>query len=88
MTNVMMNARRRVYHYGDCIYEEQSEKMRLYLIKSGDVELSKRVEDSRVVSPSTAAAVFPLKASSSTLQRRIVLACKTAGEWFGEVEMM
>lgn len=74
MTNVMMNARRRVYHYGDSIYEEGSDRMKLYLIRSGEIELSKKVD----------AAAYP-KASK---HQRIVLASKSAGDWFGEVEMM
>jgi len=70
-----MNIRRRTYHLDEIIYEEGSESSMLFLIKNGDVELSKKARfesNKSFLNPPT---------------ERIVIAQKTHNDCFGEVEM-
>jgi len=76
-TSIVMNIRRRIYHLDEIIYEEGSESSMLFLIKNGEIELSKKA---RFESNKSC-----LNTPKST--ERIVIAQKTHSDCFGEVEM-
>ncbi|EAR84713.2 cyclic nucleotide-binding domain protein (macronuclear) [Tetrahymena thermophila SB210] len=82
LANILMNIKKKIYNFDDIIYEEgQDSNKKLYFIKSGEVELSKRV-----VIPDDPADTPQSKQFKKN--DRVVIAQKQSKEWFGEVEIM
>ncbi|KAL4466751.1 hypothetical protein ABPG74_010348 [Tetrahymena malaccensis] len=82
LANILMNIKKKIYNFDDIIYEEgQDSNKKLYFIKSGEVELSKRV-----VIPDDPADTPQSKQFKKN--ERVVIAQKQSKEWFGEVEIM
>ncbi|KAL4509922.1 hypothetical protein ABPG72_010115 [Tetrahymena utriculariae] len=82
LANILMNIKKKIYNFDDIIYEEgQDSNKKLYFIKSGEVELSKRV-----AIPDDPAET--LQSKQFKKNERVVIAQKQSKEWFGEVEIM
>lgn len=82
LANMVMNVKKRMYNFNEIIYEEGSDKKKIYFIKQGEVELSKRV-----------ILQHPYEIKYDGLPQikkrdRLVVAQKQANDWFGEVEIM